>query len=373
MDVEPGFNEGNINVADAEQKRFYAERTTSNDSLASKPSNLDGAFQPFGKDGLTFGDLLDLINPLQHIPIVSTFYRAITGDELSPAARIAGGTLFGGPIGLVAAVTNTTVQAFSGRDIGETLFASAFGESNNGEDAVLTVDPASSNETQLAASDSRGDGLPISLLPSRPTDQTAAAHTPETAPYLAPHPARSTQAAGSASEPLPRTIAVAKKPQPEPLSSTTASMPSSLLAMANAGIPGQPDGPISALLQARAAVPSSGRIPGLGSIVSNRVEPPVHAAAVSPTNLVQAQNLALEATQPPALPSQLASRPTATVSNPTAAVGDVASSQPASITSTAPLVLLGQSVSSSLVPRAMMDALDKYEALKQQPETTATF
>jgi hypothetical protein len=150
-------------------------------------------------------------------------------------------------------------------------------------------------------------------------------------------------------------------------------MPSSLLAMANAGIPGQPDGPISALLQARAAVPSSGRIPGLGSIVSNRVEPPVHAAAVSPTNLVQAQNLALEATQPPALPSQLASRPTATVSNPTAAVGDVASSQPASITSTAPLVLLGQSVSSSLVPRAMMDALDKYEALKQQPETTATF
>ena len=261
-----------------------------------------GGSKLWSDDGFTFRDVLDLINPLQHIPIVSTFYRAITGDELSPAARIAGGTLFGGPIGLVAAVANTTVQAFSGRDIGETLFASAFGESNNGEDAVLTVDPASSNETQLAASDSRGDGLPISLLPSRPTDQTAAAHTPETAPYLAPHPARSTQAAGSASEPLPRTIAVAKKPQPEPLSSTTASMPSSLLAMANAGIPGQPDGPISALLQARAAVPSSGRIPGLGSIVSNRVEPPVHAAAVSPTNLVQAQNLALEATACATLP-----------------------------------------------------------------------
>src|SRR3546814_6236130 len=54
-----------------------------------------------GHDGssagdLTFGDFLDIINPLQHIPLVSTLYRAITGDEISPHARILGATLFGG-------------------------------------------------------------------------------------------------------------------------------------------------------------------------------------------------------------------------------------------------------------------------------------
>ena len=35
----------------------------------------------------TFDDLIDVINPLQHLPIVSTIYRAITGDEITPHAR----------------------------------------------------------------------------------------------------------------------------------------------------------------------------------------------------------------------------------------------------------------------------------------------
>ncbi|MGB6086494.1 MAG: hypothetical protein WBF74_07845, partial [Parvibaculum sp.] len=29
-----------------------------------------------------FSDFLDVINPLQHIPIVSSIYRELTGDEL---------------------------------------------------------------------------------------------------------------------------------------------------------------------------------------------------------------------------------------------------------------------------------------------------
>ena len=34
---------------------------------------------------MSFSDLLDIINPLQQLPIVSTIYRAITGDP-SPRA-----------------------------------------------------------------------------------------------------------------------------------------------------------------------------------------------------------------------------------------------------------------------------------------------
>jgi hypothetical protein len=63
-------------------------------------------FEPFGGDGLTFGDILDAINPLHHIPLVGSLYRKITGDEIDPAMRVAGGALFGGPIGaLVSAAT----------------------------------------------------------------------------------------------------------------------------------------------------------------------------------------------------------------------------------------------------------------------------
>ena len=53
----------------------------------------------FGEDGFTFADFVDVINPLQHIPLVSQAYRAITGDEISPGSRLAGATLFGGPVG----------------------------------------------------------------------------------------------------------------------------------------------------------------------------------------------------------------------------------------------------------------------------------
>ena len=45
----------------------------------------------FGEDGFNFFDLLDIINPLQHIPILSGLYRKITGDEISPGARMMGG------------------------------------------------------------------------------------------------------------------------------------------------------------------------------------------------------------------------------------------------------------------------------------------
>src|SRR5215469_3674922 len=44
------------------------------------------------KDGGSFGfhDLLDTINPLQHIPVVSAIYRWLTGDTPGNVARIVG-------------------------------------------------------------------------------------------------------------------------------------------------------------------------------------------------------------------------------------------------------------------------------------------
>ena len=72
---------------------------------------------------LKFGDFLDLINPLQHIPIVGTIYRTITGDEIGGPAKILGGMLFGGPIGFISAIFDTIVTQATGRDLGETVLA----------------------------------------------------------------------------------------------------------------------------------------------------------------------------------------------------------------------------------------------------------
>lgn len=89
----------------------------------------------FGEDGFGFDDFLDIINPLQHLPVISNLYREITGDELSPGARMIGGGIFGGGIGLAASVVNTAIEAQTGKDIGGHVFALFDGD----EDTEQTV------------------------------------------------------------------------------------------------------------------------------------------------------------------------------------------------------------------------------------------
>ena len=69
----------------------------------------------------SFSDLLDVINPLQHIPGISTAYRTITGDDIAPVARVAGSALFFGPIGIASAFANLASESLTGKDIGENL------------------------------------------------------------------------------------------------------------------------------------------------------------------------------------------------------------------------------------------------------------
>ena len=63
-------------------------------------------------DGAEFGftDILAVINPLQHIPVVETLYRRLTGDRISRTARLAGDALYGGPVGLLGGYLNEKVM-----------------------------------------------------------------------------------------------------------------------------------------------------------------------------------------------------------------------------------------------------------------------
>lgn len=112
----------------------------------------------FGKDGFTFSDFLDIINPLQHIPVVSTVYRAITGDKIDPGARLIGGGLFGGPIGLVASMVSGMVEEATGKDPGEHALAALgidIGPGNTAPDTMLAEQPSDMTPTELAALQAR--------------------------------------------------------------------------------------------------------------------------------------------------------------------------------------------------------------------------
>jgi len=78
-------------------------------TATSKPWSIGGV-KLFGDDGFNFRDVLDLINPIQHIPIIGNIYRNLTGDVAAPAIRIAGGALFGGPLGAAFAAANVVLK-----------------------------------------------------------------------------------------------------------------------------------------------------------------------------------------------------------------------------------------------------------------------
>ena len=101
-----------------------------------------GGFQMFGDDGFTFRDFIDIINPLQHIPIVSTIYRSLTDDTLDHAPRVAGGAVFGGPIGAVAGLLNVIVAEITGKDVGEHVKAMFDDAPAAGEQTVAAANTA---------------------------------------------------------------------------------------------------------------------------------------------------------------------------------------------------------------------------------------
>jgi len=71
----------------------------------------------------SFYDFLDIINPLQHLPVVSTLYRKITHDEIGTPEKIIGDTLFGGLGGLVSSLADTVFEKLTGKSMGDTVLA----------------------------------------------------------------------------------------------------------------------------------------------------------------------------------------------------------------------------------------------------------
>ena len=125
--------------------------------------------QLWGEDGFSFGDLVDLINPLQHIPGVATLYREFTGDQIAPGARLLGGTLFGGIGGAVSALVNVVVEDATGKDVGEHIVAFATGGDASGSDGTPVSPTLASNDEYPSANEPyQIAGLAAPAVPSTP-------------------------------------------------------------------------------------------------------------------------------------------------------------------------------------------------------------
>jgi len=140
----------------------------------------DGKAHLWGnKDGFSFHDILDTINPLQHLPVVGTIYRWITGDDtIGDLPRIAGDALYGGLWGAVSGLANVLVKEETGKDIGEQIVALVTGNSS-----TATQTPA------IAANPSTASGATQATMPVTPPIPSAQTPTQTSAALVLPdHP-----------------------------------------------------------------------------------------------------------------------------------------------------------------------------------------
>jgi len=133
-----------------------AATTTADASTSTTTTSSSGnahSFKNFMKN------VWDVVNPLQHIPVVSAIYRHATGDTISDGAHFAGDALYGGVIGGAISMADIAFKKVTGNDAGETVIASLTGKgsSSSSSDTIVAqnnlpqITPASGGQTTTPA------------------------------------------------------------------------------------------------------------------------------------------------------------------------------------------------------------------------------
>lgn len=98
-----------------------AQNTPASSSSASLSLSEGQSSTSVTAPSLSFGEMLDVVNPLHHLPVVGSVYRELTGDNLSSVARVAGGTLYGGPLGGLTSIVSAAVEEHAGQDVASAM------------------------------------------------------------------------------------------------------------------------------------------------------------------------------------------------------------------------------------------------------------
>ncbi|HTT98239.1 MAG TPA: hypothetical protein VMF58_09330, partial [Rhizomicrobium sp.] len=122
---------------------------------------------------VTFHDLLDVVNPLQHLPIVGTVYRALTHEQIKPPEKIIGDTLYGGLTGLASSVADLAFERITGHNFGDTVLSLFTGHYSDDKPTAVASTDKPAPKTDVATAD-------------KPATQMAAAATMPSMPATAP-------------------------------------------------------------------------------------------------------------------------------------------------------------------------------------------
>lgn len=197
-----------IQTAEPVRPRAAAVRADWNtaDAFDAEKGTMGGYTQPASED-LTFSDLVDLINPLQHIPGVSQVYRALTGDTIKPAVKVMGGLVFGGPAGLMLGAGGALVDSMLGDPLAQVADAALGTNSARRPPATAVADATVPNPESAARALSDTAALQqVAALPTAISDPVESAPPQSVQPAppqsvqsdVAPAPAAAAKVAGPA-------------------------------------------------------------------------------------------------------------------------------------------------------------------------------
>ena len=297
----------------------------------TQPAPDDGKPHLWGQKGFQFHDLLDAINPLQHLPVISTVYRWITGDTIGNIPRIVGDAIYGGIPGFVSGLFGVLIKEETGKDVGEHVVATLFGDSQSGP----TSPSERANQPELTTEEA-------AALAHAPVDR--AELTP--LPAIAAAPADPVPTAGASTAPPPQVAT------PAPASTSTESI--------------KPDHPPIPLAR------------GIGMSVAASAAPPITvskdaAATAFLTQAAERQRQLLGAAAATAangrvlsaqpVPLQLPPGSISFMSRPRTTLASVA---PSPLPAVAPAAGAPPGNGPVDISQKMMDALDKYVALQKQ-------
>jgi hypothetical protein len=318
----------------------------------------------------SFKDLLDIVNPLQHLPVVGSIYRYLTGDEPAAGTRIIGDALYGGPIGFGVSIASTALLTnSSGQDLGERLLADVFGPRDHDSSPTLGTPQVATADGQpqvpapmpaWMASAGTPDGQPAT---PKPAARLASVTAPATKPMGYVPPVR------SAAAPAARSIASASSPLPMSQTTPVAAVPQSVPQTMATQAPAQPPAaePVAMNQLFRSAPPNTGMPEQAfmsqasqfqhqitqgrgtnGAVLNNRAVPLELSSNLMPVmpsggHLALGPGVAAEAGQADGLAG--------------------ASSQVHTMKPTAP-----NAPDQSAIAQKMIDALNKYKVLKKQEE-----
>ena len=152
-DIEQNLNKATLGETDSSFDSALAYSDTHSNAVGSDP-------EAFG-----FGDLIDMINPLQHLPLVNIVYRELTGDEIRPIAQIIGGGVFGGPAGVASGLVNTVVEYETGKDLtGNVVALVTEGQTPNYKSTPVSDNPEKRLNKTLETIDENPNALPGSVI-----------------------------------------------------------------------------------------------------------------------------------------------------------------------------------------------------------------